>query len=208
MPTFLPSEHSVVVARTNSAAGRTAVDVLGTVTLGPAYWVGKALSNVAITKDAKFKKAYEKEMKYRLSYQKCKGRRLEKGKQAYPQDPSTSLFSTNCHTDYKKWKAWEQKLADRSRELQMKLETKGKLTPEMNEDLESLRSLPRRRRQAEMAADRALREEALMADSADLMEAQAELDTIPEDEMDFTPFLLLGGVALAGGAYYLYRRSS
>lgn len=204
MPTFVPSVHSGVIARPNSTAG----DVAGTLLLGPVYWVGKAVSNIALTKDAKFKKASEKELKYRLSYEKCKGRRLKKGKQAYPQDPSTSAFSSNCHVDYKKWKAWEQKLADRARELQSKLEQKGKLTESLNEDFERVKKLPRERRKSELeeaaAQGLAMEEAALMADSAALMEAQAELDAIPEEEgMGLTPFLLVGGiVALAGGAYY------
>ena len=48
-------------------------------------------------------------MYYQQKYEDCKAKREGKGKKAYPEDSSTSIFSTNCHTDYNKMKDWEAK---------------------------------------------------------------------------------------------------
>ena len=46
---------------------------------------------------------------YKDKYMACKEKREAKGKKAYPEDSSTSIFVTNCHSEYNKWKEWEAK---------------------------------------------------------------------------------------------------
>lgn len=52
-------------------------------------------------------KVFDKTAKYEQKYCDCKKKREAKGKKAYPADPSTSMFSTNCHSEYKKWQEWK-----------------------------------------------------------------------------------------------------
>lgn len=52
----------------------------------------------------------EKAKKYEAKYKECKKKRESKGKKAYPEDPSTSMFVTNCHSEYNKWQDWKKRL--------------------------------------------------------------------------------------------------
>lgn len=167
-----------------------------------------AIANAAYSKDQRYVKAYEKTMKYKLAYNKCRERRENKGKEAYPQDKSKSITATNCHSDYIKWMSWQEKKSERAAQLEEKLAKKDKLSEDVAEELDEAKKEARSEKQKLRDHARNRRQQVsdqdLAVDPAALMEAQAELDAIPEEEgMGLTPFLLVGGiVALAGGAYY------
>lgn len=99
--TFTPSPHST--------------DDYGIIPLVVAGVAAGLSLTVGAVKGAQEKKAQKEadpvgtSMYYQQKYESCKAKREAKGKEAYPEDPSTSFLVANCHVEYKQWKEWEEK---------------------------------------------------------------------------------------------------
>ena len=99
---------------------------------------GLALANpllgIAITKKQRQAKAVGKAALYRNKYLNCRGRRVKKGKDFYP-EASVSA----CRSQYKKWNKHRGRAGKRAEKLMATLDKKGKLTKaaemELNGDI-------------------------------------------------------------------------
>jgi hypothetical protein len=171
---------------------------------------------INLTKDQRYVEADKNATKYQLKYQKCKTKREKKGKKAWPVDKKSGI-SGNCKRDYEHWKKWENKAAERALAYKGKLEKKGKLSKETEDELNTAVARP-----AKIAADEYNSE--MMAYRRDAIRTQNEPPPAPEDfvvegtdvedeaaeESSMTPMLLIGGlfVVVGGGAvvYFTTRK--
>lgn len=199
-------------------AKNTAIDVL---TLGSsALWRGYAnIGSSLLGKDSAYAHAASQAGKHQRAYLKCKERREKKGKEAYPLDTSRSAMSSNCHTDYLRWKAWEQKAAERARTLMDKLAKSGKLSQETAEELRAAQAEPDKIARIEWNADKQKRRARARAKNKSEKEAEAsvppletyqapEATTEEEDASSVGTYVLVAGavLGLAGGAWWWTRR--
>lgn len=207
--------------RMNGAAGRTAGRVTAAVITMGASELLRVTNNAALSKDAQYRKAAAEADKYKHSYEKCKARRQKKGKKAWPQDKKSGLLTSNCKRDYQQWKKWEQKAADRAAELKQSLGKKGKLSADMENELNMAIGAPagiaREEYEAEMA-DYNQKAQAQVQRGKSKEEIIDEMGPPPSPE-DFTdtedvsafPLWVLGvaGVVVVGGVgYVVYRQSA
>lgn len=214
------------------AAVGSVVPVVGTavgaVVGGIAGWLGGAGVESAIkTKKERVTEATEKVKRYKINYYKCKARRNKKGKKAWPADTSTSVFSTNCRVDYKKWREWQSKLGEASEALESALERQQKLDKKLEKDLErdvkkgDLSNLSEEERKRKVAKERKKRRAKavrkagkkgeLPTSDLELTELEEAELLAAEEEADNTILYVgaaIAGVVLAGGiTYTLWPRS-
>lgn len=82
---------------------------------------------IALTAKQKHAKAVSKKTLYRDKYLTCRARRLKKGKPSYPDLGAKG----HCKSQYNKWQKYRGKAGEKAMKLASKLESKGKLDPEL-----------------------------------------------------------------------------
>jgi len=208
-----------VGAAVGTGAGLTATGVGAAIGIPILAGAGIAVAAERLiqTKEEKLTASIKNVAKYKLNYEKCKARRLKKGKQAYPQDSRTGVFASNCHKDYKKWKDAEKLVAQHSKEVQDKLQSKGKLTRDMNADLTLMQQYPDISTSYERMRDKEERKRKHRQRGKSDAEAEAlanaemvDIDYGGEEETDNTMLWVVGGVVVVGalglGGFAFLRR--
>lgn len=166
---------------------------------------------IALTKEQKYEKSLAKEQKYKTEYQKCRARRIKKGKDYWaPEETADGGGPTvkgldSCKSPGKKYYKWLEKKQGRATKVKDKLKKKGKLTPELERELDSIERDPERgssmSRPISAEGKQLLREAEEEFLDEDLMAEEAE-----EAAAAQTTTLVLGviGLAVLGGAGYFF----
>jgi len=181
----------------------------------PAAARANRVLGIALTKDAKYRKALDKAKKHQDAYLRCKARRKAKGKAAWPVDKGKAL-SGNCRHDYELWQHFEEKAADRARELKAKLQKQGKLSPQMANELNQAMAAPSNAVAAEYNKDKAdwQKDQAGKGGGKGKGKGKGATeepvidDYSAEAATDYTIPILVGGglLLLVGGAFILLRK--
>lgn len=117
MPTFVPSVESY---------GQTPV----------AGYTSEQLDAIALSSAKnEYYEAKKKHARHVFKYKKCKARREDSGKKAYPEDPSTSLLGTNCYGDWKNRKKWKDLLLARATKYFELLQEQDLMTDPLHSEL-------------------------------------------------------------------------
>ena len=154
-------------------------------------------TDVFRNKRQKHAKAVQRKTLYQTKYETCKQSKKNKGKPVYPEEGGKK-----CKSQYNKWQKHRGKEGERALNLSNKLDKKGKLSPELQAELdEDIKNAAR-----ETRIDPVLTDSELAMMNYDL---EGELDTLPDVDAESNTILyVIGAVAVVGliGGVLLLRR--